>query len=269
MATTTLQNPKSLVNDHKIQTLYGQAAKGQWSADLELDFSTPLTMKAEHREVWTELTGVFLTLEKMGLDVLSGMFSKAANKFHSEETLLYLTLQCADEARHVYAIENYMKALGTKPQYDWKYHVLGQAASLGFYRVENWLFSTLFSENFASAFLRRAKGAEIDPLGAELCRRLLVDESRHIHFLHIVLPDVLDRLSVFGRAYVKTSQYFIMNFTEKVSKTLADQAGRVGIDRRDLLEEVFENVEKAYEGFGVTRDFLRFPKLSGANLPSA
>jgi len=254
-------NP-SLLNNEKIERLYRQSAAGQWAAHDKLDFSQPIEMEPDARQVWTDLTTIFFTLEKMGLGVLTNMFTKAASKYDSEETLLYLTMQCADEGRHVYAIEQYLTKLGKKPTYEWKYHVLGQVSSLGFYRVENWLFSTLFSENFASAFLRRAKSSHIDPLGGEMCRRILMDESRHLHFLHIVLPDIMARMSVFGKAYVKTSQYFIMKFTETVTKTIADQAKIVGIDRRDLLEEVFENVEKAYEGFGVSREFLYFPKIS-------
>ena len=95
-----------------------------------------------------------------------------------------------------------------------------------------------------------------------MCRQLLIDESRHLHFLHIVLPDVLDRMSLFGRTYVKASQYFIMRLTERLSRTLADDAGIVGLDRRALLEEVYGNVEKAYEHFGITRQFLHFPKIT-------
>jgi hypothetical protein len=197
----------------------------------------------------------------MGLNVIANMMPKAVRKLKSEEVAYYLSAQCYDESRHVFVIENYLKKLGAPPKYDWTYHVLGQAASLGFYRVENWLFSTLFSENFASCFLRRAKAARIDPLGAEMCRNLMIDESRHLHFLHIVLPDILDRLSLLGRTYVKAAQFFIMKFSEKAASSLDVDGKVVGMDRRALLEEVFENVERAYEGFGVTREFLHFPKI--------
>lgn len=254
----------TFLNNEKIERLYRQSSASQWAAHEKLDFSQPVQLDPEAAKIWTELTTIFFTLEKMGLGVLSNMFSKAAHKYESEETLLYLTMQCADEGRHVYAIENYLAKLGARPTYERKYHVLGQVSSLGFYRVENWLFSTLFSENFASAFLRRAKGSHIDPLGAEMCRRILLDESRHLHFLHIVLPDIMDRMSLFGRTYVRASQYFIMKFTETVTRGMADRAKIIGIDRRDLLEEVFENIEKAYEGFGVTREFLSFPKIATA-----
>ncbi|NDD03858.1 MAG: ferritin-like domain-containing protein, partial [Proteobacteria bacterium] len=203
------------------------------------------------------------TLEKMGLNVIQNMMAKAVRKYKSEEMAFYLSAQTFDEARHVFAIEAYLRKLGAPPKYQWRYHVLGQAASMGAFRVENWMFSTLFSENFASTFIRRARQANIDPIGNELCKYLLVDESRHLHFLHIVLPDVMDRLSMFGKAYVKGAQYFIMRFSEAVLRSMEAEAAFVGLDRKAMMEEIFENVEKGYESFGVSRKFLWFsPKAS-------
>lgn len=247
----------------KVRRLYVQSAGQQWSASETLDFNSNIELDAEARRVWIRLGSVLYTLEKMGLNVLTNMIAKAPQRLDSEDALFYLTMQSADEARHVFAIESYLTKLGKNPQDDRNYHILGKVASMGFFRVENWLFSTLFSENFASSFLRRAKAAQIDPLGAQMCRHLLIDESRHIHFLHLVLPDVIDRLSLAGRTYVRASQYFIMKFAERVTRTLADDAQIVGLDRRELLEEVYTNVEKAYESFGVTRRFLHFPRIGG------
>jgi hypothetical protein len=256
-----IHNNRTVVNDEKIRRLYLQASSQQWFAPQRLDFGMPIEMDEESRKVWVRFVTIFYTLEKMGLNVIGNMMSKAVRKLKSEEIAYYLSAQCYDESRHVFTIENYLKKLGAPPKYDWTYHVLGQAASVGLFRVENWLFSTLFSENFASVFLRRAKAAKIDPLGADMCKNLLVDESRHLHFLYIVLPDVLDRLSALGRSYVKMSQFFIMKFTEKMSRSLDNDGSLVGLDRQALLEEVFANVERAYDNFGV-KPFLYFPKVT-------
>lgn len=256
-----LPSDDPIVNNQKIRRLYLQASMQQWFAPRRLNFAAPVEMDPEAKRIWTRLMYIFYTLEKMGLNVISNMMGKAVRKLRSEETAYYLSAQCFDESRHVFTIENYMRKLGANPKYEWKYHVLGQISSMGFYRIENWLFSTLFSENFASAFLRRARTAHIDPMGAEMCKNLLLDESRHLHFLHIVLPDILDRMNLFGRTYLKASQFFLMKLTEQFSRTLADEVRYVGLDRRALLEEVFENMERAYESFGVTRDFLYFPEI--------
>jgi len=122
---------------------------------------------------------IFYTLEKMGLNVIANMMP--ARQVSLKVKRLPTTFrQCFDEARHVFSVENYLRKLGDR-QYDWKYHVLGQIASLGFYRVENWLFSTLFSENFASAFLRRSQKA-ISIRWERMCKNLLLDESRTYTF---------------------------------------------------------------------------------------
>src|SRR4051812_38317070 len=161
------------VNEAKIRRLYLQAASQQWFAPTKIDFTAPSTLDDQSRIVWQRLMTIFYTLEKMGLNVITYMMPKAVTRLKSEEAANYLSVQCYDESRHVFSIENYLKKLGAPPKYDWQLHVLGQAASLGFYRVENWLFSTLFSENFASCFLRHIqRKSNIDKTGNEMCKIL-------------------------------------------------------------------------------------------------
>lgn len=257
-----LPGSSGVVDSAKLRKLYLQAASQQWFPPERLDFKQPMPkLDPKIRDSWLALGTIFYTLEKMGLGVLDHMMGKAVQRLRSDDAAFYLSTQCADEARHVFLIESYLRRLGKSPSYEKKYLILGRAASVGAYRVENWLFSTLFSESFASAFLRRAKDSEIDDFGRDMCRRLLSDEHRHLHFLYIVLPDLIESMSLMARSYVRTSQYFIMKFTERVSATLEKDGLALGIRREDLLEEVFENIRKAYDGFGVGRDFLRFPAI--------
>jgi len=258
---TPTENEHPRVNEAKIRKLFLQAASQQWYAPQRINFDQELGLDPESQQIWQKFMTIFYTLEKMGLNVIQNMMVKAVRKYKSEEMAFYLSAQTFDEARHVFAIESYLRKLGAPPKYQWRYHVLGQAASVGAFRVENWLFSTLFSENFASAFIRRVRSSNIDPVGKEMCKYLLIDESRHLHFLHIVLPDVLDRLSLFGKTYVKGAQYFIMRFSESVLRSMESEAAHVGIDRRAMMEEIFEHVEKSYEILGVKRDWLWFPKI--------
>ncbi len=256
------ENTSSWVNEKKIRRLFLQASAQQWFAPNQIDFSAPMTYNEEQRVAWARLMTVFYTLEKMGLNVISNMMGKAVHRLRSEETAYYLSVQLNDEARHVFAIEAYLQKLGMPPKYDRNFHILGQAASMGFYRVENWLFSTLFSESFASAFLRHSKTSQIDTMGADMCKYLAIDESRHLHFLHIVLPDILEKMSLVGKTYVRASQFFIMKLSMLMAHRLDKHAKAVGLDREAVIADVFENVQRSYEGFGVTRRFLRFPKIT-------
>ncbi|MEZ4749677.1 MAG: ferritin-like domain-containing protein [Bdellovibrionota bacterium] len=251
----------SRVNGTKLRKLYLQSMAQQWAPTDKLFFSDPEPMAEKLREIWIRFGTIFYTLEEMGLHTLNHMMGAASNKLASDDVAFYLSTQCADEARHVFLIEQYLSRLGARPHFDPKFRVLSRVATQGLYRVENWLFSTLFSENFASAFLRRVKAAEIDSFGQTMCAGILKDEHRHIHFLNIVLPDMIERLSLLSRTYIKTSQFFIMKFTEHVSRCLEDDGNAVGVRRRDLLEETFENLKKTYDSFGVGRDFLVFPSI--------
>ena len=256
---TTRDNP--IINDQKIRRLYIQAASQQWFAPHRIDFTAPIDLTDEEKRVWIRLNGVFYTLEKMGLAVIMQMMSRAVRKFKSDEMAYYLTEQAHDEGRHVFVIENYLKRLGAPPKFDRSLQILGQVTHTGFYQVENWLFSTLFSENFASSFLRRTRAAKIDSIGSEMCKQLLVDESRHLHFLNIVLPDILDRMSLMGKTYLRASQGFMMHFTKRVTRTLEHDASLVNISTPALLEEVFENMEKSYHTLGLNPRFIPFAKI--------
>ncbi|MBI4403200.1 MAG: ferritin-like domain-containing protein [Deltaproteobacteria bacterium] len=252
----------SLIDEQRVRNLYLQAATQQWFGPEKINFNEIITLDERTRLAWLHLTTVFYTLEKMGLNVIENMMAKAVRKLRSDEAAFYLSAQCFDEARHVFLLATYLRKLGGSPHYEKLYGVLGKAASIGAYRVENWLFSTLFSENFASAFLKHAQTAQIDPIGAELCKNLLLDETRHLHFLHAVLPDLLDRLSVLGKSYVRATQFFIMKFTEVAARSLDKDAGVVGLNRHSLLEEVFSNVERSYRNFGLNTRFLYFPAIA-------
>ncbi|MCB0405385.1 MAG: ferritin-like domain-containing protein [Bdellovibrionales bacterium] len=252
------------VNGTKLRKLYLQSMSQQWNPTDKLVFSEPEPMPEKLRDIWIRFGTIFYTLEEMGLHTLNHMMGAASNKLASDDVAFYLSTQCADEARHVFLIEQYLSRLGARPHFDRKFRILSRIASQGLYRVENWMFSTLFSENFASAFLRRARSAEIDGFGQTMCAGILKDEHRHIHFLNIVLPDVIERLNLVSRTYIKTSQFFIMKFTEHVSRCLEEDGKCVGIPRQELLEEAFENMKKTYESFGVGRDFLVFPSIRSA-----
>lgn len=259
-------SPVSRVNDKRLRRLYLQASSQQWFGPGRIHFDQPLEIEDEEtRRVWIKLSQIFYSLEKVGLNVLASMNGRAIKKMKSTEAAYYLTQQASDEARHVFLLENYLNLLGEPPKFDRMMNVFEAASSFGFYKVENWLFSTLFSENFASVYLRHSRNANLDPVGSALHKNLMLDESRHLHFLHIVLPDIYDRMSMFSKTYITTSQKFIMRFTEFLSRSLENDAAHVGLDRRALLEEVFENVERSYQGLGVSNRWLPFPKIRAAS----
>lgn len=257
-------NPHSLVNDDKIRQLFFRATSQQWFPGDRIDFEAPIDLRPEVRDVWIKLCTVFYTLEKMGQDVIINMMPKATKLMKSTEVSNYLSAQCYDESRHVLILENYLRRLGSPPQFNRIYQTFGTVASQGAFRVQNWLFSTLFSENVASVFLQRMRFSEIDPIGESIGANFLQDEARHISFLKIVLPDLFDKMGFWGRSYVRISQGFITLLTERMSRVLEKDLEIVKLNRKALLEEMFTNTEDCYEELGFPKRFLKFPKLQTA-----
>lgn len=259
-----LPNSHSRTNDDRVRELFYQALAQHWFPPERINYEQKVELDEPVRQAWIRLNLVFYTLEKMGLSVIQNMMPKAVKYFGSNEVANYLSAQCYDEARHVMVIENFLRRLGSPPKYNRIYHKLGQLASLGAYRVENWLFSTLFSENFASAFLRSMRTATIDPTGVAMAKSLLQDEARHVRFLEAVLPSIVERLGLLGRTYVKVSQSFIVTLSERMSRSLEKESKVVGLNKDKLFEEVFSNLEVGYETVGLSRKFLKLPTLKTA-----
>ena len=150
------------------------------------------------------MINVFYGLEFMGLDTIQIMMSKATHKLRDPNLNLYLAAQCQDEARHTYVLDRYLTVTDGHGRLSSVEQGLinrfGNMASWGFYRTENWLTSTLFSENFAALFLQKTSELpDCDPLAKQIFRNILRDEVRHVNFLHTILPEIIGNLSPIGR----------------------------------------------------------------------
>ena len=61
---------RSGVQPNAVRDLFRQQADRTWSADVDLDWSTPPEIPESKREPWLVLFNSFYALELMGLDVL-------------------------------------------------------------------------------------------------------------------------------------------------------------------------------------------------------
>ncbi len=234
----------------KYRAVYQRAVSWYWNPDAEIDWTQETHLDERLKSSMTRIGTMLYSLELMGLHVISAMMSKARKKFHDENMGLYLTSQCADEARHVYVIENYLRKVEVPLVYERLAQILGNVAHLGPYRVENWLFSTLFSEIFASTFLQYCLESKIDHLGKEAFKNILRDEARHVSFIDLALKDTNADLSFIGRNYVKLGQMTLMRLVGLGLRQLRKDAENIGIDARDLVDTVFQRLEKEYEEIG-------------------
>ena len=174
------------------RTLFRQQSDRLWNADRDVDWAIGSQIPDDQRAAWLRMMNVFHGLEVMGLETIQVMMSQATHQVRDPALNLYLAAQCQDEARHVYVLDRYLTEVDghgfiSKPE---KFLIerFSGMSSWGFYRVENWLTSTLFSENFAALFLQQALELEdVDPLAKQIFRRILRDEGRPVTSWHTIL----------------------------------------------------------------------------------
>ena len=243
------------------RTLFRQQGERLWNADRDVEWQRGAQIPAEKREAWLRMMNVFLGLEVMGLDTIQVMMSKATHQLRNPSLNLYLAAQCQDEARHVYALDRYLTEADGHGYLSAPERFLierfGGMASWGFYRVENWLTSTLFSENFAALFLQQTLDIpDIDPLAKQIFRLILRDEVRHVNFLHTILPQLIGNLSPTGRAYVRQSQLLLAGATALGLRRIKRDAVLLGIDVDGYKQTLIENLDMQLRDAGLDR-FLR------------
>ena len=249
--------PASSAEQHEaFRTLFQQQGERLWNADRDVDWHAGSEIPPEKRRAWLRMMNVFLGLEVMGLDTIQVMMSKATHQLREPSLNLYLAAQCQDEARHVYVLDRYLAEVGghgflSAPE-RFLIDRFGSLAQLGFWRVENWLMSTLFSENFAALFLQKCLEIEdIDPLAKQIFRLILRDEVRHVNFLHTILPRLVERMSPFGRWYVWQSQIMMAGATSIGLRRIRPDAKHLGIDIEDYKATLVSNLGAQFADAGL------------------
>ena len=240
------------------RTLFRQQGERLWNADRDVEWERGAQIPDEKREAWLRMMNVFLGLEVMGLDTIQVMMSKATHQLRNPSLNLYLAAQCQDEARHVYALDRYLTEADGHGYLSAPERFLierfGGMASWGFYSVENWLTSTLFSENFAALFLQQTLDIpDIDPLAKQIFRLILRDEVRHVNFLHTILPQLIGNLSPAGRAYVWQSQLLLAGATALGLRRIKRDAQTLGIDVDGYKQALIENLDTQLRDAGLDR----------------
>ncbi len=253
---TAVRPHRSAEQADAFRTLFRQQGERLWNADRDVDWETGSAIPPHRREAWLRMMNVFLGLEIMGLDTIQVMMSQATHQVRDPALNLYLAAQCQDEARHVYALDRYLSEVNghgyiSRPE-RFLIERFGGMASWGLYRVENWLTSTLFSENFAALFLQQALELDdVDPLAKQIFRLILRDEVRHVNFLHTILPQLIDRLPASGRVYVWQSQLLLVGAVALGLRRIKQDVAALGIDVDLYKSTLLENLGAQFKDAGL------------------
>ena len=171
--------------------LYKKGVEGQWSAD-EIDWDLPLKLYAEERVALARLlTPVYLGEQTamVGASTVIPQFFSA----RETEAQLYLATFLLDEARHFETITRFYQKLDQRPLEvrDLKEMFRYQARLLKSHDRVEWLWGILISDIFARHFYGLHLKLLPDSLFAQICARILTDESRHQAFAEQYLRKVV------------------------------------------------------------------------------
>jgi P-aminobenzoate N-oxygenase AurF len=202
-----------------LRRLYENAKRDQWNASRDIDWT--INVDPERGIFADELidghgTPTLEKLDKRTFQQLNIEFScwRISQLLHGEEGAMlacsqlvdmvpgndakfFQATQVVDEARHAEVLSRYLLE-----KCDGKiYPMTGNIKQLFDYILGNgkWFIKTvglqLLAETFAVALFRMLTETAKDPLLKEICRRILIDESRHMGFSVLSLPDEIRGLN--------------------------------------------------------------------------
>jgi hypothetical protein len=202
----------------ELRRLYENAKRDQWNAAKDVDWAQPAS--ADGRIVADELIDVFGTPywdrlgpgERVELNrrvsswrlgvLLYGehgamlVCSQLVETVAGSDAKMFQATQVMDEARHSEVLNRYLEErLGGLT-----YPMPAQERELfdGLLGDTRWPVKTiglqLVAETFAVALFKMMAETSVDALLRDICRRILQDESRHMGFGMLSLPDVVTQL---------------------------------------------------------------------------
>jgi P-aminobenzoate N-oxygenase AurF len=225
------------VTEADIRRLYENAKRDQWNASRDIPWSTPHT--DDGRVIADELIDIFGSplWNKLGeaervklnrsiaawrLSVLmhgeQGALlacSQMVDILKDADDKFFQATQVMDEARHNEVLDRYigerldgMKYPMPANERDLFESILGE---------RRWYLKTialqLVAETFAVSLFRMMGESARDPVLAELCKRVLSDEARHMGFGMLSLPDVIAGASAEERREMEDYTLFALEKT--------------------------------------------------------
>ena len=202
-----------------MRRLYENAKRDQWNASRDIDWSSAVDLDSgifADELIDVHGTKYWDRLDQKGKGKLNVEFScwRLSQLLHGEEGAMlacsqlvdmvpgndakfFQSTQVVDEARHTEVLSRYLlDKCGGKI-----YPMSSNLKQLFDYLLGSgkWFIKTvglqLVAETFAVALFRMLAETSKDPLLKEICRRILADESRHMGFSILSLPDEIRGLS--------------------------------------------------------------------------
>ncbi len=255
----TLFQRDSAVHAADMRRLYENAKRDQWNASTDVDWSTPVDLEAGifadglidgyGSEFWDRLDP--LARRRLNLEfscwrlsqILHGeegamlACSQLVDMVPANDAKFFQSTQVVDEARHTEVVSRYLtEKCGGRiyPIADNLRVLFDQLLGEG-----KWFVKTvglqLIAETFAVGMFRMLAETAQDPLLRAICQRIVADESRHMGFSVLGLPDVIRGLNA---AELRELEQFTIEACRLVMR---------GMFARDAFEAVGFSAERIAE----------------------
>ena len=262
-----------------LRRLYENAKRDQWNAARDIDWTAPVDYEAgifADELIDGYGTEALARLARKDLARLNLEFSswRLSQLLHGEEGAMlacsqlvdmvpsndakfFQATQVVDEARHAEVLSRYLlEKCGGRI-----YPITGNIKTLFDYILGHgkWFVKTvglqLLAETFAVALFRMLAETAKDPLLREICKRILADESRHMGFSVLSLPEAIASLNAGDMRELE-------EFTrEAIQLVLTGQFPAEAYEAVGMSAAEIAAVKRARKEVARGRDYAMFRKL--------
>src|SRR6185369_7821843 len=194
VAVNTVAKPEILekANAKTWDGLSRMAFAANWDPEADINWDQPIEL-GKIKEGWINILHYFYEGEWQGLEIIQRLMNKAAHLFEINEMVTYYSTQCFDESKHLFVFRKYLYKLQSPPSKQKAFDILVFLATSGPMPVERWILATYFTETMAGAIFQKTMELEaIDPIGKEMIKLQLKDESRHIAGTRLGVQTLMD-----------------------------------------------------------------------------
>ncbi|HLQ51163.1 MAG TPA: diiron oxygenase [Terriglobales bacterium] len=206
------------VKDQDMRGLYEKAKRDQWNASRDIDWSREIDPDrgilpdglidiygtkywerlsvAQRNELNRHFSAWRISQLMYGEEFAMLVCSQLVNILPSIDAKFFMSTQVVDEARHSEVLTRYLfeKVGVTYPLTASLRNLFGRILEM-----PQWYFKTvgtqLVAETLAVSLFRMLEQHSQDPLISSICKRILADESRHMGFGMLSLPEQVTELS--------------------------------------------------------------------------
>lgn len=262
-----------------MRRLYENAKRDQWNASKDIDWSQPVDLdrgifadgmidgfggnvwnrldEKKRRELNVEFSCWRLSQLLHGEEGAMLVCSQLVDMVPSNDAKFFQSTQVVDEARHTEVLSRYLTdkcggriypfVKNTKQLFD---YLLGQG---------KWFIKTaglqLVGETFAVGLFRMIAESAQDPLLQVICKRILQDESRHMGFSVLGLPDMIASLN-------PDEMRELEDFTAEACRlVLRGQFPREAFEQVGLSESEITSVQRARVENAKSNDYIFFRQI--------